>query len=205
MIRIKVCGITRLDDALAAQASGADALGFVFAPSPRRVEAERVREIAGALPPFLSRVGVFVNEDRERVKEMARFCRLDVLQFHGEESPEYCRDFEQRVVKAFRVKGREDLERMKPYQHGVSAFLLDTYHPRMAGGTGRTFDWTIAAEARNLGPIVLAGGLDPDNVQAAIRAVHPYAVDVSSGVETAPGEKDHQKIRLFAERARSAL
>ncbi|MDI6791237.1 MAG: phosphoribosylanthranilate isomerase [Thermodesulfobacteriota bacterium] len=204
MIRIKVCGITNIEDALAAQALGADAIGLVFAKSPRRVEKERAREIVQALPPFVHLVGVFVDEEKGVIEGIADFCRLTVLQFHGSESPEYCAGFDRPVIKAFRISQREDIERMKPYQGKVSAFLLDTYHPVLAGGTGQTFDWTMAKEAGKIGPIILAGGLNPDNVEAAIRAVKPYAVDVSSGVEMSPGKKDHDRIRLFIERAQQA-
>jgi len=199
-----VCGITNIEDALAAQALGADAIGLVFAKSSRRVEKERARKIVHALPPFVHLVGVFVDEEKGVVEEIADFCRLTVLQFHGAESPEYCAGFARPVIKAFRISQREDIERMEPYQGKVSAFLLDTYHPVLAGGTGQTFDWAMAKEAVKIGPIILAGGLNPDNVEAAIRAVRPYAVDVSSGVEMSPGKKDHDKIRLFIERAQQA-
>ena len=199
-----MCGITNIEDALAAQALGADAIGLVFAKSSRRVEKERARKIVHALPPFVHLVGVFVDEEKGVVEEIADFCRLTVLQFHGAESPEYCAGFARPVIKAFRISQREDIERMEPYQGKVSAFLLDTYHPVLAGGTGQTFDWAMAKEAVKIGPIILAGGLNPDNVEAAIRAVRPYAVDVSSGVEMSPGKKDHDKIRLFIERAQQA-
>jgi phosphoribosylanthranilate isomerase len=204
MIRIKVCGITNIEDALAAQALGADAIGMVFAKSPRRVEKEQAREIVQALPPFVHLVGVFVDEEKSVIEDIADFCRLTVLQFHGSESPEYCAGFGRLVIKAFRISQREDIERLKPYQGKVSAFLLDTYHPVFAGGTGQAFDWDMAKEAGKIGPIILAGGLNPDNIEAAIRAVKPYAVDVSSGVEMTPGKKDHDKMRLFIERAQQA-
>lgn len=199
-----MCGITNIEDALAAQALGADAIGLIFAKSPRRVEKEQAREIVQALPPFVHLVGVFVDEEKGVIEDIADFCRLTVLQFHGSESPEYCAGFGRLVIKAFRISQREDIERLKPYRGKVRAFLLDTYHPALAGGTGRTFDWTMAKEAGRIGPIILAGGLNPDNVEAAIRAVHPYAVDVSSGVEMTPGKKDHDKMRLFIERAQQA-
>jgi phosphoribosylanthranilate isomerase len=204
MIRIKVCGITNIEDALAAQALGADAIGMVFAESPRRVEKEQAREIVQALPPFVHLIGVFVDEEKSVIEDIADFCRLTVLQFHGSESPEYCAGFGRLVIKAFRISQREDIERLKPYQGKVSAFLLDTYHPVFAGGTGQAFDWDMAKEAGKIGPIILAGGLNPDNIEAAIRAVKPYAVDVSSGVEMTPGKKDHDKMRLFIERAQQA-
>jgi phosphoribosylanthranilate isomerase len=203
VIRIKVCGITKIEDALAAQALGADAIGMVFAESPRRVEKEQAREIVQALPPFVHLVGVFVDEEKSVIEDIADFCRLTVLQFHGAESPEYCAGFDRPVIKAFRISQREDIERLKPYQGKVSAFLLDTYHPALAGGTGQTFDWDMAKEVGKIGPIILAGGLNPDNIEAAIRAVKPYAVDVSSGVEMTLGKKDHDKMRLFIERVRN--
>jgi phosphoribosylanthranilate isomerase len=203
VIRIKVCGITKIEDALAAQALGADAIGMVFAESPRRVEKEQAREIVQALPPFVHLVGVFVDEKKSVIEDIADFCRLTVLQFHGAESPEYCAGFDRPVIKAFRISQREDIERLKPYQGKVSAFLLDTYHPALAGGTGQTFDWDMAKEVGKIGPIILAGGLNPDNIEAAIRAVKPYAVDVSSGVEMTLGKKDHDKMRLFIERVRN--
>lgn len=199
-----MCGITNIEDALAAQALGADAIGLVFAKSPRRVEKEQGREIAQALPPFVHLVGVFLDEEKRVVEDIADFCRLTVLQFHGAESPEYCAGFGRCVIKAFHISQREDIEDLKPYQGKVSAFLLDTYHPVLAGGTGQIFDWTMAKEAGKIGPIILAGGLNPDNIEAAIRAVKPYAVDVSSGVEMSPGKKDHDKMRLFIERAQQA-
>lgn len=198
-----MCGITKIEDALAAQALGADAIGMVFAESPRRVEKEQAREIVQALPPFVHLVGVFVDEEKSVIEDIADFCRLTVLQFHGAESPEYCAGFDRPVIKAFRISQREDIERLKPYQGKVSAFLLDTYHPALAGGTGQTFDWDMAKEVGKIGPIILAGGLNPDNIEAAIRAVKPYAVDVSSGVEMTLGKKDHDKMRLFIERVRN--
>jgi len=199
-----VCGITKIEDALAAQALGADAIGLVFAKSPRGVEKEQAREIVQALPPFVHLVGVFVDEEKSVIEDIADFCRLTVLQFHGSESPEYCAGFGRLVIKAFRISQREDIECLKPYQGKVSAFLLDTYHPVLAGGTGQAFDWDMAKEAGKIGPIILAGGLNPDNIKAAIRAVKPYAVDVSSGVEMTPGKKDHDKMRLFIERVQQA-
>lgn len=205
MIKIKVCGITNLEDALAAHSCGSDAIGFIFAKSPRRMTKEMARRIAFHLPPFIQLVGVFVDEERETVKEIARYCRLNILQFHGNETPEYCMSFNRRVIKAVHIKDLSDIERMTPYQGIASSFLLDTYHPKYAGGTGQSFDWSIARRAREIGPVILAGGLNPDNVQEAIRSVQPYAVDVGSGVEASPGKKDHQKIRLFIERAKAVV
>ncbi|GAW90990.1 phosphoribosylanthranilate isomerase [Calderihabitans maritimus] len=202
-VRVKICGITEWEEARVALDQGAHALGFVFAPSRRYINPEKAREIICRLPPFVTRVGVFVNEKRYAVQEIATFCRLDVLQFHGEESPEYCRGYSQQVIKAFSVKDRSVLEDMSRYQ--VDAYLLDAYVPGKRGGTGQTFDWEIAAEARKLGrPIILAGGLNPDNVGEAIARVKPYAVDVSSGVET-DGKKDARKIAEFMAAVRRAF
>ncbi|MFH1146331.1 MAG: phosphoribosylanthranilate isomerase [Pseudomonadota bacterium] len=204
MAKIKICGITNLDDAVAAQTYGADAIGFVFAKSPRRVAKETVRRIAVNLPPFIQLVGVFVDDEKETVREIARYCRLNLLQFHGNESPEYCMGFHRKIIKAFRIKDARDIEQMMPYQGIASAFLLDSYNPKLAGGTGQVFDWTIARKALKIGPIILAGGLNPDNVQEAIKAVQPYAIDAGSGVEGSPGKKDHSKMKLLIERAKSA-
>lgn len=195
MVRIKICGITNLEDARKAVELGADALGFVFAPSPRRIEPEKAREIIRNLPPFITTVGVFVNERMAKVKEIAEFSMLDVLQFHGDEAPEYCRKFTRRVIKSFPVKDEKVLERLKFYS--PSAYLLDAYSRSIRGGMGKTFPWEIARKAGQYGRIILAGGLNPNNVEEAIRTVCPYAVDVSSGVEISPGIKDHEKMAKF--------
>lgn len=192
MVRVKVCGITTLEAALTAVEAGADALGFVFAESPRRVDPEEARRIISQLPPFVGRVGVFVDADRREVSRIAHYCGLDVLQFHGDEAPEYCQGWRQPVVKAFRVRDGAFLQVLPRYR--VAAYLLDTYVPGRNGGTGLCFNWEMARAARELGPVILAGGIKPDNVGEAIRTVQPYAVDVSSGVET-DGRKDPQKIR----------
>ncbi|UCG14816.1 MAG: phosphoribosylanthranilate isomerase [Deltaproteobacteria bacterium] len=198
-VRIKVCGITNEEDALAASQLGAHALGFVFAPSPRRVSAERARKIIERLPPLVQSVGVFVDADPEEVASTAGFCRLDLLQFHGSESAAYCRRFECRVIKAIRIKGRGDLESIADYSDSVDALLLDTHVAQQHGGTGQTFDWNLALEAKGHGRIILAGGLNPENVADAVRVVEPYAVDASSGLEQRPGVKDHLKIARFIE------
>lgn len=196
-VRIKICGITNKEDALAAAHLGADALGFIFAPSPRKISAERAREIIKALPPFIKTVGVFVDEDPERVSSIVAMCGLDVLQLHGSESIDYCSSFDRRVIKAVRLRSRDDLENLSKYVNVVDALLLDTYVPNKLGGTGITFDWKLAVEARRYGRIILAGGLNPENVAAAIRMVKPYAVDASSGLEQSPGVKDHEKMAQF--------
>lgn len=201
---IKVCGITNLDDALAAAELGADAIGFVFASSPRQVSPETAQEIIKTLPPLVRTVGVFVDEDAERVAYIAECCDLDLLQFHGQETAAYCGRFGRGVVKAVRVQNENDLTACPEYAGVVEAFLLDTYVAGQAGGTGVTFDWTIAHAARRYGRIILAGGLNPDNVAAAIRVAEPYAVDVSSRIEKKPGVKDHEKMAQFIRAVRRA-
>ncbi len=201
-VRIKICGMTNTEDAVAAAELGADAVGFVFAPSPRQVSAEKAREIIMALPPLIQTVGVFVDEDPEKVTSIAAFCHLDLLQFHGKESPAYCRRFGQRVIKAVRVQNQNGLEGCSQYSGVVAALLLDTYVSGRPGGTGLTFDWNLALEAKTYGRIILAGGLNPDNVAAAISAVKPYAVDASSGLEQKPGVKDHEKMARFIQAVR---
>ncbi|MGB9797703.1 MAG: phosphoribosylanthranilate isomerase [bacterium] len=191
MLRVKICGITNLEDAILAVNLGADALGFIFAPSPRRIEVEKAREIINSLPPFVTTVGVFVNEDARKVKEIADICKLDALQFHGEESPDYCEQFEKKVIKAFKVQSGKELERLKDYN--VSAYLLDSPHK------GKPFAWELLKGLHFEKPIILAGGLNADNLNEALNIFIPYAVDVSSGVEAYPGKKDERKLRRFME------
>ncbi len=202
-VRVKICGITRTEDALKAVEFGADALGFVFYPgSPRYVEPGRAREIISALPPLVTAVGVFVNEDPSRIEEISKTAGIDIVQLHGDEPAEFC-SLWPRVVKAFRVREFSDLSPLEKYR--VSAFLLDTYSPDMPGGTGQVFNWDIALEAKRFGTVILSGGLTPDNIEKAVRWVRPYAVDVSSGVEADKGIKDLEKMRLFIERAKSVF
>ena len=201
MVRVKICGITSLEDALAAVEAGADALGFVFyAKSPRYVVPDRAREIILQLPPFVARVGVFVNEELERVREIMAYCHLDYAQLHGDEPPEYLEALYPSAIKALRVRSAADVKRLSMYR--AAAYLLDTYHPTKPGGTGETWDWELAVAARRYGPVILAGGLTSDNVAEAVRRVHPYAVDVSSGVESAPGRKDAAQMRRFVAAAK---
>jgi phosphoribosylanthranilate isomerase len=203
--RIKVCGITCQEDSRAAVASGADALGFIFVEqSPRLVEPDRVRSITVALPPFVDRVGVFLDEEIDVVKEIVHYCHLTVVQLHGAESPEYCRKIPCQVVKSFSIRTGSDNEELAPYADAVSGFLLDTYHKDMAGGTGRTFDWKLVEQVRPPGPVILAGGLTPENVGEAIRQVKPFAVDVNSGVEYQAGRKDLDKLKSFVREVRKA-
>jgi phosphoribosylanthranilate isomerase len=200
--RIKICGITREADGQFAATLGVDAVGFVLAESPRRIQPEIVREISTSLPPFVSSVGVFVDADLESVRQIAGFCGLGWVQLHGNESPDYCRALELNVLKAIRVKGRQSIETMAAYKHCVKGFILDAYVKGQAGGTGKSLDWNLAKEAKKHGPIILSGGLTPEDVRKAINEVRPYGVDVSSGVESSPGMKDHDKIRRFVEQAR---
>jgi phosphoribosylanthranilate isomerase len=205
MLRIKICGITNVDDAQASVGFGADAIGFVFYDkSPRAVSPGTAKNIIAALPPFVSAVGVFVDETIERIREIITFTGINIVQLHGSESPDFCAGLSGRFIKAIRVKDMDDLQMLQQY-HDASAFLLDTYSPESYGGTGRAFNWDIAVEAKKFGRIILAGGLNPDNIEEAVRTVRPYAVDVSSGVEgPEKGKKDHGKLRLFIGRARNA-
>ena len=200
MVRVKICGITNSEDALAAVKWGADALGFVFAPSPRQVTVDQVAYIVAGLPPFVCKVGVFVDSELEEVKETMRACGLTLAQLHGSESPDFCLALFPQVIKSFRVEDESVLDIMPRYK--ASAFLLDSYDAKLKGGTGQSFDWEIAKQAVRYGPIILSGGLNPVNVRQAIKQVQPYAVDVSSGVESEPGKKDHNRIRAFLEAAK---
>jgi phosphoribosylanthranilate isomerase len=204
MVKVKICGITNLDDALMAVEAGADALGFVFfGASPRHIFCEQAASIIRHLPPFVQTVGLFVNESLTKVNETTDRCGLDIVQLHGEEPPGFCAAVRRRVIKVLRIKDASSLEPIDDYP--VSAFLLDAWSPTAPGGTGKTFNWDIAKSAAQKGRIILAGGLTPENVSEAIRQVRPYAVDVSSGVESAPGKKDHAKVREFISKAKETL
>ena len=199
--RVKVCGTTRLKDALLAVECGADAIGFIFYKKSPRCVTERVaKEICSKLPPFVHRVGVFVNEAAEKINRIADRCGLDVVQLHGDESPAFCKKIKRRVIKAVRVKDASSLKEMSRY--AVDAFLLDTYKDNQWGGTGEVFDWKLVARAKKFGPVILAGGLNPRNVKGAVNKVKPYGVDVSSGVELSPGKKDAKKVKAFLKAAR---
>jgi phosphoribosylanthranilate isomerase len=202
MVKVKICGITNLQDAQAAVDYGADALGFVFfKDSPRNIAPKGAASIIKKLPSFVQTVGVVVNEPPERLERMIAESGVDVLQLHGDESPENCRS-SRRVIKGIRVKSLDSLAPLERYRDIVSAFLLDAFAPEALGGTGRLFNWDIAVEAKRFGKIILAGGLTFENVADAVRYVSPYAVDVSSGVEAGKGKKDHEKMRLFIEKAK---
>jgi phosphoribosylanthranilate isomerase len=198
MVRIKICGITNLEDARSAASLGAHALGFIFyTKSPRVVRPDAAREIIKNLPPLVMTVGVFVDEEAAVVRGVAETAGLDWVQLHGQESPEYCRTLGRRLIKGFRIKDASSLSLLPDYRDSVQTFLLDTYKAGTAGGTGETFDWALARQAGESGPIILAGGLNPANVAQAIKAARPAAVDVASGVEAAPGRKDPEKLRAF--------
>jgi phosphoribosylanthranilate isomerase len=195
--RVKICGITRVEDARAAAQLGADAIGLVFyARSPRYVRVDQARAISAAVPPFVTAVGLFVDPAREEVESVLRGCLINLLQFHGDEAPDFCGSFGLPYIKAARVRPDTDLvQYLSPY-HEAQGWLLDAYHDRLYGGSGESFDWKLIP--RDLArPVILSGGLTPENVGAAVRQVRPWAVDVSSGVEAAKGVKDAAKIAAF--------
>lgn len=196
-VRIKFCGITRAEDAQAAVKLGADALGFVFyAPSPRCVDVAQAAAIARELPPFISKVGLFVNAQAAEVEDTCRAVGLDVVQYHGDEAPEQCAQAPRPWIKAIRVRADLDVAAECARYAQASAWLFDTYDDSLYGGSGKAFDWDLLPR-RHRRPIILAGGLTPDNVAQAIRSTAPYAVDVSGGIEAAKGIKDHEKMRKF--------
>lgn len=202
MIKVKICGITNLEDAMAAAEAGADALGFVFYPeSPRFIDPGKAHSIISKLPVFITTVGVFVDEGEDLIRRIIRESGVQVLQFHGSESPMLCTRFREKVIKAIRIKDTESINSMRMYS--LDTFLLDTHHEEAKGGTGKPFDWKIAEIAKKYGRIILSGGLSPSNVGEAIRRVKPYGVDVSSGVEISPGTKDHTKISEFIREVKS--
>ncbi|MCW9088613.1 MAG: phosphoribosylanthranilate isomerase [Gammaproteobacteria bacterium] len=195
--RAKICGITRVEDALAAVAGGADAIGLVFyAKSPRSVTAEQAAVICAALPPFVTSVGLFVNADAAEISATLKRVPLDLLQFHGDESPQYCRGFSRPWIKAVRMAEEVDLNAVAAEYHEARGLLLDSYQKGVPGGTGHAFDWARIPDDLAM-PVILAGGLNPQNVCEAVRQVRPYAVDVSSGVELEKGIKDADKIIAF--------
>lgn len=205
MTKVKICGITCLEDALAAVDAGADAVGFVFAESPRRIQPGLAERIAGQLPPFVAVVGVFVNchADSALLDECLPF--LHAIQLHGDEPPEFAKRLPRKRIKSFRVRTSEDLRPIEAYRGAVDAILLDSRVEGFRGGSGQSFDWELARGARSAGiPIVLAGGIGPDNVAAAITEVRPYAVDASTRLESSPGRKDAALVRRFVREVRRA-
>src|SRR5277367_5623859 len=201
--RVKICGITNLADAQVAVEAGADALGFNFyEKSPRFVLLKTAVEISKQLPPFIMRVGVFVDAEPDFILRAISEAGLTMLQFHGDEPPEFCTQFGLMSMKAFRIRDAESLKEIPNYQ--TDAYLLDAYSAEARGGTGEKFNWDLAVEAQKFGkPIFLAGGLTPENVAEAVKKVQPFGVDVSSGVESAPGKKDHAKVKAFIAAAKS--
>ncbi len=203
MVRVKICGITSVEDGLLAARAGADAIGLVFAESPRRVTPEKAAEIVAALPPFTAAVGLFADQAAEQVRRICREAEIRIVQLHGSETPDYIRGLrDYKVIKAIRVGTRRDLEALNAYR--VDAFLLDARIEGKLGGTGQTFDWSLAKGLKTVTPIILAGGLNPGNVAEAVQTVRPYGVDVSSGVEKAPGRKDPDLVRRFIMAAKRA-
>ena len=204
-VQVKICGITNVEDGIAAAEAGADALGFIFyQKSPRYLPIEKAAQIIRDLPPMIVKVGVFVDAPEEVVFRVISDCGLNVLQFHGSETPEYCLQFGLMSMKAFQIRDAQSLSRLTDFP--TDAWLLDAYSDGRLGGTGESFNWDLAVEAGKWGrPIFLAGGLTPGNVAEAVRQVQPYAVDVSSGVEASPGKKDHAKVKAFIQAAKSAL
>jgi phosphoribosylanthranilate isomerase len=202
-IRIKICGMTRLEDALCAVEAGVDALGFIFyAKSPRAIDPEAALQIIAKLPPFVDAVGVFVDEKLPQVEAIIKQCHLGYAQLHGAESPEACRRLLEmaapcQVLKAIRVGSLTTAAEIAPYQDSVQGFLLDTYQKNVVGGTGEAFDWLLIDRLNLTKPFLLAGGLSVDNIRLALEQVRPYGVDANSGIETAPGIKDHDLVRQF--------
>ncbi|MDX1708212.1 MAG: phosphoribosylanthranilate isomerase [Desulfobacterales bacterium] len=190
-VKVKICGITNAADASTAVALGANALGFIFARSPRQMTPQKVRAIVRTIPPFVKTVGVFVNEAAAAIRDIKQYCGLDLVQLHGDESPAFCDELMPTVIKALRVKDASSLQTSRAYQGKVRALLLDSYSREKVGGTGKTFDWKLAIKIKEIGiPIILAGGLGPSNINLAIQTVNPYAVDINSGIEDYPGKKN---------------
>lgn len=204
MAKVKICGITNLEDAKAATAAGADALGFIFyKKSPRYITPEKVKEIISVLPGKIAKIGVFVGAEEKEIRRIAKMCRLDMLQFHGGESPGFCRRFRgKKIIKAFRIKDSVSLKNILKYR--TAACLFDTFAASKAGGTGRRFNWELIKDIRKKikRPLFLSGGLNIGNIKEAIRTVRPAWLDVSSSVESSPGKKNHIKLREFIKTAK---
>jgi phosphoribosylanthranilate isomerase len=196
--QVKICGITNKEDALYAAGCGATALGFIFYPfSPRYIKLENARKIISVLPDELVKVGLFVNEKADEIIRVMEYCGLDMIQLHGDESPEYCREFPaDRIIKAVELKNDNDLNHA--YSYEVAAILVDSRHAGLYGGTGKKANWELACRIKNKKPLILSGGLNEENIAEALRIVAPAALDINSGVESEPGKKDHAKLtRIF--------
>lgn len=205
MVKIKICGITNKIDAIEAVRLNVDMLGFVlYKKSARYVRPGTIIDIANELPPYIAKVGVFVDEDAGKVSDLARECSLDILQFHGDESPEYCLQFKgsYKIIKAFKIKDKQSLKNINDYD--ADFYMLDTYSKWSKGGTGKSFDWNLIERFEFLRPVILSGGLTPENVIEAIRSISPYGVDASSGLEASGGKKDPDLMKKFVENIRKA-
>lgn len=201
MVKVKICGITNLEDAFWAVDRGADALGFIFyKKSPRCVKQDDVKRIISSLPPFVTATGVFVNEDINTIQDIVFFTGITAIQLHGDESPSYCNLINGKLIKAIRIKNERSLGLIKKFN--VNAFLLDSFDANNYGGTGLTFDWKLAKKSKQFGRIIIAGGLTPANVKEAVNKVKPYGVDVCSGVEKTPGVKSKKKVKEFILKAK---
>jgi phosphoribosylanthranilate isomerase len=202
--RIKICGITRVEDALSVVESGADAIGLVFyPPSPRHIDISKARLIVASIPAFVTVVALFVNETDAMIRTILKQVPIDMLQFHGDETPEFCASFHRPYVKAIRMKENTQLDIEQLRYKEAKSLLVDAYEPGKAGGTGKTFNWSDIPDELS-SKLILAGGLSAENVQDAVHSVHPWAVDVSGGVELSPGIKSHEKIQQFIEEVNSA-
>ncbi len=202
--RVKICGFTRIKDAVYAARQGVDAIGLVFyPPSPRHVEIEQAIRIVNALPAFTSVVALFVDEQEARIREVLARVPIDCLQFHGDEPAEACRIYDKRYIKAVSMREGIDIAALADHYHDAAGLLLDAFHPDTKGGTGSQFDWAMIPQSCTL-PVILAGGLDETNAKQAVQAVRPYALDVSSGVESAKGIKDSLKIAAFIKQVNEA-
>lgn len=202
--RIKICGITNAEDAAVAVAAGADAIGVIFAPSPRQVSLEKAAAALAVVPPPVARIGVFVDASAEEIAAAVSACGLTTVQLSGHESPEACDAVRVPVIKVLSVGTDFDIRTIEPYRDHAAAILFDTFVAGKAGGTSQTFDWQAVSEVSGRVPSFVAGGLNPDNVRECILATTPFAVDVASGVETSPGKKDHQKLFAFCAAVRAA-
>ncbi len=204
MVRVKICGITNENDASSAAGLGADALGFIFYKGSKRyIDPKEAGRIISSLPPFVSAVGVFVNQSIEEIKEYARLSGIDTVQLHGDETPVFCEEVPYKMIKAVRVKDAVNIAEVELYP--VRAILFDKHSDEMYGGTGSRFDWGVLKGLEISKKIILSGGLTPENVSQAVRLVKPYGVDVSTGVEDAPGKKNHEKMRKFIEAVKDGV